>query len=114
MDFDFSAGGEQFGKYFPPLKPVAAAVSRVHNDESYSCVYQPGNGTRYEVAFSRYNIGNGPETVMTIINMRKAMIIPSYMGMHSIGYMTEKLGLGEGDCYALIPLINAYITDRGE
>jgi hypothetical protein len=111
---DFSTSRIEGNKFYPALKPVAASISRGHTAESYSCVYQPGNGTRYEVVFSEFDIGNGPETVMTIVNMRKAMIIPSQMGMHSLGYMQEKLGLGEGDCYALIQLINDYLNERGE
>lgn len=111
---DFSVSRIEGNKFFPALKPVSAASTRAHVDESYSCVYQPGNGTRYEVVFSKFNNGLGPEIVMTIVNMRKAMIIPSQMGMHSLGYMQEKLGLGEGDCYALIPLINSYLEEQGE
>jgi hypothetical protein len=111
---DFSVSRIEGNKFFPALKHVSEATSRVHVNESYSCVYQPGNGTRYEVVFSKFNNGNGPEIVMTIVNMRKAMIIPSQMGMHSLGYMQEKLSLGEGDCYALIPLINDYLENEGQ
>lgn len=111
---DFSVNRIEGDRFYPALKTVSEASTRLHVAESVSCVYQPGNGTRYEVVFSKFDHGYGPETVMTIINMRKAMIIPSAMGMHSLGYMQEKLGLGEGDCYALIPLINSYLEDEGE
>jgi hypothetical protein len=110
---DFSVSRIEGNRFYPALKSVAEASTRAHNANSYSCVYQPGNGTRYEVVFSEFNNGNGPEIVMTIVNMRKAMIIPSQMGMHSLGYMQEKLGLGEGDCYALIPLINDFLEEQG-
>jgi len=112
---DFEKGGVIYGKFFPGLKTVAASVSRSKEGKSWFGIYQPGNGTRYEFIFSEYDFGHGPETMLTIVNMRKCMIIPGPMFPDtSIGYMVEKLGLNEGDCYALIPLINDYLTEQGK
>jgi len=109
MDFDFSKGGEDFGRYYPALKPISEACKQFA-DNAYCSFYQyePGNGTRYDVIFSRYPTKYGIQTVMTIANMGKSMILSGEVGMHSLGYMKEKLNLGEGDCYALIPLINHF------
>jgi len=110
----FKAGGVWQGMYYPKLKNVnEATCKRVapHNADYFH--YEPGNGTRYEVLFSTFNDGWGSKTVMTLVNMRKAMIISNEMSLVNIGYMQEKLDLGEGDCYALIPLINHYLEELG-
>ena len=115
-DINFEVSNVIYGKFFPALKPIHAAVrkaGKVTKSEFYH--YEPGNGTRYEVAFITYDYGFGLETVMTVANMSKSMVIPSYMLTNSqIGYMQEKLDLGEGDCYALMPLINHYLEELGE
>lgn len=111
-NIDFQAGHEFGGVYFPPLKPVDKAC--VDMDGVGECVYvryEPGNGTRYEVVFSCYVTQDGGQVLMTIVNMGKSMIIASKMGLYSLDYMHEKLGLGLGDCYALIPLINRYLEE---
>ena len=110
----FKAGGVWQGVYYPKLKPIFAAVPSAVEAEFCSYFqYEPGNGTRYDVLFSTYNDGYGSKTVMTLVNMRKAMIISNEMSLVNIGYMQEKLDLGEGDCYALIPLINHYLEELG-
>jgi hypothetical protein len=109
----FKDGGEWMGKYYPKLKDVNQAIlKRQTPSNSDFFVYEPGNGTHYEVLFSTYN-HYGQHTVMTIINMRKSMILMQPMDLINIGYMREKLDLGEGDCYALIPLINKYFEELG-
>jgi hypothetical protein len=110
-EHDFEKGGVIFGKFFPGLKLPSAAVSKSKNVESVFYAYEPGNMTRYELLFS--NLAN-QRVVMTIVNMRKSMELSGPLNEYSIGYMTEKLGLGEGDCYALIPLINHYFEELGK
>ena len=115
MAFDFQAGGEQYGVYFPALKTVGESIkSQVGLINSVFYDYQPGNGTRYEVLFNTFETKHGRRTVMTLVGFRKSMELSGSMGLHSIDYLREKLGLGGGDCYALIPLINAYFEEVGE
>ena len=110
----FKAGGVWQGMYYPKLKNVNQAICRrISPSDADYFHYEPGNGTRYDVLFSTYNDGYGQKTVMTLVNMRKAMIISNEMSLVNIGYMQEKLDLGEGDCYALIPLINHYLEELG-
>lgn len=112
-ELNFETGGVHNDLYFPPLKDADKAIVKVVvSDFSAFYHYEPGNGTRYEVVFSTYNDGFGEKTVMTLVNFRKTMVLTSEMRWASqIGYMKEKLGLGEGDCYALMPLINQYLED---
>ena len=110
MDFNFEAGGVAFGGYFPALKNVNASIRRRKGD---FFVYEPGNGTRYDVLFGVQDTGFGEEVVMSVVNMRKCMIISGQVGIQSMSYIQEKLELGAGDCYALIPLINFFIHERG-
>ena len=115
-DLNFETGGVYYDLYFPALKPVDRAIRKVRATDSSSFYhYEPGNGTRYEVIFTAYNAGFGPEVVMTLVNFRKAMVITGPMFSPSqIGYMKEKLDMGEGDCYALMPLINHYLEELGQ
>ena len=114
MGFDYQSGGIFYDKYYPALRPVNQAIKKLKTaDFSAFYLYEPGNATRYEVLFTTYNDGYGPKTVMTLINFRKSMIITNEMSPTSLGYMQEKLDLGEGDCYALIPLINQYLEELG-
>ena len=110
-EHNFEKGGVIFGKFFPGLKLASMAISKSKNIESVFFAYEPGNMTRYEVLFS--NLAN-QRVVMTIINMRKSMELSGPLNEYSIGYMQEKLGLSEGDCYALIPLINHYFEEMGK
>ena len=115
MGFDFQSGGEEFGVYFPALKSVGEAIKSQAID--YSSVfydYQPGNGTRYEVLFNSFRTKYGRRTVMTIVNMNASMELNGELGIVSIGYMKEKLGLLDGDCYALIQLVNSYLEELGQ
>lgn len=110
----FETGGEWMGKYYPKLKDVNEAIVKRRGPTNQDYFqYEPGNGTRYDVLFSTYNDGYGQKTVMTLVNMRKAMILTQQMDLINMGYMKEKLDLGEGDCYALIPLINFYFAELG-
>lgn len=111
-EFDFSKGGVIYGKFFPGIKHVSEAVKRTNVSESVAYDYQPGNGTRYDVVFTTDAAG---ETVMFLSNFRQGMIIPGPMYPDtSIGYMMEKMPkMQEGDCYALIPLINSFLEDQG-
>mgnify|MGYP005831235951 CR=1 FL=1 len=113
MEFDYEKGGEEFGVYYPPLKPVAKAIkfSSVGPDSAYYH-YEPGNGTRYEVVFVRHLNGYSEveQVTMAVTCPRNAaMIVPEKLGMYSLGYMQEKLKMLEGDCYALIPLVNYHM-----
>jgi hypothetical protein len=115
-ELNFEKGSVQYGVHYPALKPVAAAIKREGkfiNTALYE--YEPGNATRYVVLFATYNTGYGPETVMTVVNMNASMIIPGrFFSPSQIGYMKEKLGILEGDCYALMPLVNAYLEETGQ
>lgn len=116
MSFDFSKGGEINDMYFPALKPVDEAIkSSALPTHSSFFNYQPGNGTLYEVVFTTWSPRPGStRTVMTLVNFRRSMEVSGKMDLYSLGYMREKLGFGEGDCYALIPLINRYFEELGE
>lgn len=112
MDFDYEKGGEEWGTYYPPLKaPWRGGI--VFSDGTYFH-YEPGNGTRYEVLFTRFDTEYEKNRVaMTVLCPRNAaMIIPDELGLHSLGYMQEKLKMLEGDCYALIPLVNQYLKEN--
>lgn len=116
MDFNYEKGGEDCGCYYPPLKPVLDAIrfESGWKDHSYFH-YEPGNGTRYEVIFTRFRTEyvEGDRTVMTVICPRNAaMIVSGELGMYSLTYMQEKLKILEGDCYALIPLVNHYLKEN--
>lgn len=114
-DLNFQQDNEIYGVLFPALLPVEKAIKRQTGSvESRYYTYEPGNMTRYDVIFNVYDAGWGPEMVMTIINLNTAMVIPSRM--HSptqISYLKDKLGLGEGDCYALMQLINYHMEKAG-
>lgn len=113
MDFDYEKGGEMFGGYYPPLKPPLTAIKGFTLPvKSVFYIYEPGNGTHYEVLFTTYNNVYGRETVMTLVNFRKSMVLPGPVEMHSLDYMQEKLQINEGDCYALIPLINQFFKEN--
>ena len=115
-ELNFEKGGQHYGVYFPALRPAYAAIKgsgKFIHSAFYE--YEPGNATRYEVAFNTIDHGYGPETVMTVVNFRKSMIVNGPMFSPSqIGYMKEKLDIGEGDCYALMPLINHYFEELGK
>lgn len=115
MDTDFQKGGVLGGLYYPALQPINKAIKRGYltSDSTYY-VYEPGNATKYEVIFTTYNDGYELKTVMTLANMGKSMYIAGAMTLTALGYLEEKLGLNKGDCYALIPLINHYMADRGQ
>jgi hypothetical protein len=113
MPFDFEKGGEAYGMYFRPLKPVAAATVTNAPTLGNFYHYEPGDGTRYEVIFSTYNTGYGLQTVMTLVNFNSSMVIPGRMDLVDIDYMHEKLKLTHGSCYALMPLINYYLNEIG-
>jgi hypothetical protein len=113
MEFDYQKGGEEYGRYYPALKPIKEStmyVSHVTPCSYYQ--YEPGNGTRYDVVFSEYPTKHGMQQLMTIANMGRSMILSGEVGMYSLSYMREKLGLGEGDCYALLQLINWYMRTK--
>ena len=115
MDFDYSKGGVVFNKFYPGLRPIHEAVRKdVPPFYTAFYVYEPGNATRYEALFNTYDDGFGRKTVLTLVNFRRSMIITNEMSITSLDYMQEKLGLGEGDCYALIPLINHYLEELGQ
>ena len=112
MSFDFQKGGELLGTFYPALKPVSKAVREtrtlVHGNRY---VYEPGNATRYEVVFATFMTDWGEETSMTLTNFGKCMVLSGPVGMYSLGYLQEKLGMKEGDCYALLQLINTYFKE---
>ena len=110
-EFDFTKGGTFAGGYFPPLKSLSSALRSWEEASSIHFLYEPGNGTRYDVLLTTTQSG---ETTLTLINFRKAMVIPSEMGVWNMTYMQEKLGINLGDCYALIPLINSYLKKDWE
>ena len=115
-DLDFENGSVQNGQYYPALRPMAKAIRR-DSPPIYTAAYEyePGNATRYVVVFNTYDFGYGQETVMTVANMNTSMIIPGpFFSPAQIGYMVEKLKLLEGDCYALMPLINHYLEELGK
>lgn len=114
-ELNFEKGGELYGCYYPALKPVAAAIKESEAPfHSAYYVYEPGNATRYQVLFNTTKTKWGLETVMTLVNFRKSMIIPGkFLSPSQIGYMHEKLDINEGDCYALMPLINNYLEELG-
>lgn len=67
--------------------------------------YEPGNCTRYEVLIGSLP---GMRVLLAVVNMRVCMELPGKQDPFRTGYMQEKLGLGEGDCYALAWLANWY------
>ena len=115
MDFNFQTGGVQNDVFYPALKPVGVAIKeQVGLLHAVYYDYQPGNGTRYEVVFNSFKTEYGRKTVMTVANFNCSMELNYPLGLVSIGYMKEKLGLREGDCYALIPLINTFLEELGQ
>lgn len=117
-EFNYQQGGNEYGKYYPALKPTELAIHCEAEGSSTYYHYEPGNGTRYEVIFTEIELKEQFEKeliiVMTIIQpRRRSMITPSYnFHMKDLGYMMEKLEMHEGDCYALIQLINIYLDVR--
>lgn len=116
-DMNFEKGGVHGGVHYPPLRPVElGAALRDMGEIVHSAYYQyePGNATRYDVIFTTYRARWGQQTVMTVVNMKKCMVIPERLEWsYQLGYMQEKLELGAGDCYALMPLVNAYLEELG-
>lgn len=119
-NFDFQAGGVYGATYYPSLKSIGEALitNTGGGGQAYYYHYEPGNMTRYEVVFCEYTDTYDNQIVlMSIVNPRRAtMMIPLVRhewGLHDIAYMKEKLGMGEGDCYALIPLINFHLKAMG-
>jgi hypothetical protein len=109
--FDFQKGGVIFRKYYPELKPIASALVHTSSGPNLGTYYhyEPGNMTRYEVIFTNFlDVYGETITLMSVVCPRNAaMILPKYkFEMYDLDYMQEKLGMGEGDCYALIQLIN--------
>ncbi len=115
-DLNFEKGCVWYDLRFPALRPVPKAIQKSSGDPTYCRYfdYEPGNATRYEVAFCTYPTGNGLQTVMTIVNMHRSMVIPGRLEWsYQLGYMREKLELSDADCYALMPLINHYLEELG-
>ena len=117
-EFDFQRGGELHGKRYPKLKTLGESI--VYVDPGIDRVYyhyEPGNMTRYEVIFSELSVeyDDEPMTVMTVMCPRqRCMVIPHRMfHMYDLDYMMEKLEMLEGDCYALIQLINHHLGRIG-
>lgn len=113
MPFDFEKGGERFGIYFRPLKPVVSATVVRANASGSFYHYEPGDGTRYDVLFSTYDTGYGLQVVMTLVNFNTSMIIPGRVDLIDLDYMHEKIKITHGSCYALMPLINHYLNEIG-
>lgn len=109
MDFDYNAGGEYDGAYYPALKPLSEAIRRESPSLCQFFIYEPGNGTRYDVLISTFNTGYSVQHNVSIVNMGRSMMFSGPFSMVALSYMKEKLNLNYGDCYALIPLINAYL-----
>lgn len=102
--------------YYPQLKPLDQAVVACHPVLGEFYHYEPGNGTRYEVILTR-RIARDPDyyprVVVSIVNFGRgrSMVIPMGVPLdkHNISYMREKMGILEGDAWALIPLINRFM-----
>ena len=115
MSQNFQIGVLENDTWYPALKTVQAAiVSQIGHVNSVFYDYQPGNGTRYEVLFNSFMTKYGRRTVMTLVNFNASMELNGSLGMASIGYMREKLGMLEGDCYALIQLVNMHLEELGQ
>lgn len=129
--FDFTKGGRVDDVSYPPLRPLEKACThRAERGTSEFAVYEPGNGTRYEVLFARRGWIPGeimldpaddffPRTVVAILNFGRpcVMVLPEVrqLGLGNIDYMCKKMGIDAGDAYALIPLINDFLErQRGD
>jgi hypothetical protein len=114
MEFDFQQGGERDGIHYPALKPMSQALRDTGAARTIWYNYEPGNATRYEVSFTpRPDRWGGFEVVMAVtVPQRAAMVLNGKVGLHSLGYMREKLGMLDGDVYALMPLINKYFEEN--
>lgn len=114
FELNFKEGSSHGSVYYPPLKSVPQAIEDSDfGGKSVFYRYEPGNATRYEVLFSTYRTPWGLETVMTVVNFGKSMVISGPMHSTSqVWYMKGKLDMNEGDCYALMPLVNHYLEAK--
>lgn len=109
------------GAYYPDLKTMDEAIRLEAPTVGKFYHYEPGNGTRYEVFLSlRKDVGAEhedylPKVGISIMNFNRpcSMIIPwkSSLQHYDIDYMCEKMGILNGDAYALIPLINRFLSE---
>lgn len=112
---------EHNGVHFPDLKPLDQAVLFDAPGHCHFYHYEPDNGTRYEVMISRRNRTDHkydayyPLLTVAVMNFDRpcSMTIPfpdAPLGVHNIDYMMDKMGILNGDAWALLPLINRFIT----
>jgi hypothetical protein len=92
-------------------KPEESVVSRALPDRSEVVHYEPGNGTRYVVQLTALPEGTPfcTQYILSVVNMHRSMELWRPMDENDLGYMEEKLGLGRGDCVALLQLANEFI-----
>ena len=89
-------------------------------DDNVECiVYEPGNGTRYELVFVQMSdavlrmIGYRPSSVMvTLVNIRgKTMFATKGAFLHP-GYVKEKMDIGISDAYVLAEIISYCVGSK--
>jgi hypothetical protein len=106
------------GMWYPDLKPVDKATVARLDGESVMYHYEPGNGTRYEAVFARiYRTEQSklyPRVILTICNFDRpcSMVVPDVQKLteNDLEYIREKMGVLAGDAWALLHLINHYLT----
>lgn len=124
-EFDFTKGGIVDGIHYPALRPLDQSLK--YASQGSRCefvVYEPGNGTRYEMFLGRRGpmmpdprLGEMdeyfPRNFIAIVNFGRprCMSFPTVrrFGLANIDFICEKMDVQAGDAYALIPLINDFL-----
>ena len=87
-----------------PDKLRTLGVTDMHGVRAVSLVYQPGNGTRYELTF--FAEPGERRVHMAFTNHRTCMLVPSWPEGPDPYYISEKLGVFPGDGIALKKLVD--------
>ena len=102
------------GKWYEPMSKTVPQSLKVISDKGDIQVFdfQPGNGTRYVVSFTRIprlaaeemgaRIGDTHMLVLHNIGSRRSAMVGTETQFYDLN---EKLGVGNADCLALLSLI---------
>lgn len=118
---------ERNGVYYPELKPLDKAIRFMAEGHSQFFIYEPGNGTRYEVFITFRHPGRGafkdarfqedfPFGSICIVNFDRPCsmpLIPYRYSIDDVGYIADKMDILAGDAWALVPLINSFLEEHG-
>jgi hypothetical protein len=87
-------------------KDAKEAAAKVLNGKPASFVYQPGNGSRFDVTLTPLEDGS---VLLSLANFNSCMVINGYAAP---SYCEEKLALTHGDAQAISKMITKYLNKR--